>query len=106
MSIVWILSASFLGFAVASIFAGLLKLPRNIYLLVYIPVVAALFALFIVINKISLNEILSHNWYWGVIGAILAGAFVIKNVYSQPSSKRSTGFALLTDITGLVLFMD
>lgn len=104
MSIIWILSASFLGFAVASIFAGLLKLTRNLYLLIYIPVVAAIFFLFIVINKISLTEILSHNWYWGVIGALLAGAFVLKNVYSQPSSKRSTGFALLTDIAwpGLV----
>jgi hypothetical protein len=104
MSIVWILSASFIGFGVASIFAGLLKLPRNLYLLVYIPVVAALFALFIVINKISLIEILSHNWYWGIIGALLAGAFVIKNVYSQPSSKMSKGLALFTDITwpGLV----
>jgi hypothetical protein len=104
MSIIWILSASFLGFAVASIFAGLLKLTRNLYLLIYIPVVAAFFFLFIVINKISLTEILSHNWYWGVIGALLAGAFVIKNVYPQPSSKRSTGFALLTDIAwpGLV----
>jgi hypothetical protein len=98
MSIVWILSASFLGFGVASIFAGLLKLPRNLYLLVYIPVVAAFFFLFIVTNKISLNEIFSHNWYLGVIGAILAGAFVIKNVYSQPASKRSTGLVLLTDI--------
>jgi len=99
MSIVWILSASFLGFGVASIFAGLLKLPRNLYLLVYIPVVAAFFFLFIVTYEISLNEILSHNWYWGVIGALLAGAFVIKNVYSQPASKRSTGLALFTDIT-------
>jgi hypothetical protein len=98
MSIVWILFASFLGFTVASIFSGLLKLPRNLYLLIYIPVVAALFALFIIINKISLSEILSYNWYWGIIGAILAGAFVIRNVYSQPSSKRSTGLALLNDI--------
>jgi hypothetical protein len=104
MSIIWIFSASILGFAVSSIFAGVLKLARNLYLLVYIPVVAALFALFILINKISLNQILTHNWYWGVIGAILAGTFVIKNVYSQPSSKRSTGLALFTDITwpGLV----
>ena len=104
MSIIWILSASFLGFVVASIFAGVLKMPRNIYLLVYIPVVAALFILFVISNKIKMNEILLHNWFWGVIGAILAGAFVIKNVYSQPSSKRSTGLALVTDITwpGLV----
>ncbi len=86
MSLIWIFSASILGFAVSSIFAGVLKLPRNLYLLVYIPVVAALFALFIIINKISLNQILMHNWILGVIGAILAGVFVIKNVYSQPSS--------------------
>ena len=104
MSIVWILSASFLGFGVASIFAGLLKLPRNLYLLVYIPVVAAFFYLFIVTNKISLNEIFSHNWHWGVIGALLAGAFVIKNVYSQPASEKSSGLALFADIAwpGLV----
>jgi hypothetical protein len=104
MSILWILSASLLGFAVAAVFAGWLKMPRNLYLLVYIPVVAALFKIFIVYYRISLNEILSHNWYWGVIGAIPAGAFVIRNVISQPSSKRSTGLDLLTDITwpGLV----
>lgn len=104
MSIIWIFSASFLGFGIASIFAGLLKLPRNMYLLVYIPFVAAFFFSFIVINKISLTGILSHNWYWGVFGALLAGAFVIKNVYSQPASKKSTGLAFLTDITwpGLV----
>lgn len=98
MSIIWILSASLLGFAVASIFAGVVKLPRNLYLYVYIPVVATLFTLFIVINKISLNQILTHNWYWSVIGAILSGAFVIKNVLSQPSSERQKGVALLSDI--------
>jgi hypothetical protein len=104
MSVVWILSASFLGFGVASIFAGLLKLPRNLYLLVYIPVVATFFFLFIVTNEISLSKILSHNWYWGVIGALLAGAFVVKNGYSQPASKKSSGLALFIDITwpGLV----
>jgi hypothetical protein len=98
MSIIWILSASFLGFAVAFIFAGVLKLPRNLYLLVYIPLVVLLFILFMVFNNIRLNEIIAHNWYWGVIGAILAGVFVVKNVYAQPSSKRSTGHGLLIDI--------
>ena len=94
----WIVYASVLGFAVAAIFAGWLKLPRNIYLLIYIPVVAALFALFIISNKLNVCEALVHNWYWGLIGAVVAGAFVIKNVFSQPSSKRSTGFELLIDI--------
>lgn len=98
MSILWILYASILGFAVAAIFAGLLKLQRNIYLLLYIPLVAALFALFIISNKLNITEMIVHNWYWGLIGAMLAGAFVIKNVFSQPSSKRSNGLGLITDI--------
>jgi len=94
----WILYASILGFAVSAIFAGLLKLHRNIYLLIYIPLVATLFALFIISNKLNITEMIVHNWYWGLIGAVLAGAFVIKNVFSQPSSKRSTGLGLLTDL--------
>jgi hypothetical protein len=99
MSILWILYASILGFGVASIFAGWLKLPRNIYLLVYIPLVLALFVLFIRANNINIKELVLHNWYWGLLGAIVAGAFVIRNVYSQPASKRSTGLALLLDIS-------
>jgi hypothetical protein len=95
---IWILYASVLGFAVAAIFAGILKFPRNIYLLIYIPLVAALFALFIISNKLNITELLRHNWYWGLIGALVAGAFVIKNVYSQPSSERITGLELLLDI--------
>ena len=98
MEMLWIIYASVLGFAVAAIFAGFLKLPRNIFLLIYIPLVAALFALFIVSNKLNVTELLVHNWYWGLIGAVVAGAFVLKNVFSQPPSKRSTGTELLTDI--------
>lgn len=94
----WILYASILGFAVSAIFAGLLKLHRNIYLLIYIPLVATLFALFIISNKLNITEMIVHNWYWGLIGAVVAGAFVIKNVFSQPSSKAGTGLELIIDI--------
>lgn len=99
MGIIWILAASLLGFGVAAIFAGWLKLQRNIYLLIYIPLVLLLFVSFIISNDINIKELLLHNWYWGLVGAVVAGAFVIKNVYSQPSSKRSTGLALFLDIT-------
>lgn len=99
MTILWILAASFLGFGIAAIFAGLLKLQRNIYLIFYIPLVAALFTMFIIKNNIEITRIILFNWYWGLIGALIAGAFVIKNVFSQPPSKRNTGISLVTDIT-------
>jgi hypothetical protein len=96
--IIWILAASLLGFTVAAVFAGLLRLKRNIYLLFYIPLVAALFIAFIILNKIDVREIVFYNWIWGLAGAVIAGAFVIKNVFSQPSSERQKGIALVTDI--------
>jgi hypothetical protein len=34
---IWILYASILGFCVAAIFAGILRLKRDIYLLIYVP---------------------------------------------------------------------
>lgn len=98
MNLLWILYASVFGFAVAAIFAGFLKLQRNIYLFIYIPVVAALSGLFLFSNGLNVSELISHNWYWGLTGAVVAGAFVIKNVYSQPSSPKSRGSELLTDI--------
>lgn len=98
MSLLWILYASLLGFSIAAIFSGLLKLQRNIYLLIYIPLVAALFTLFMISNRLNAAELITHNLLWGLIGAVVAGAFVLKNVYSQPSSPTSKGSELITDI--------
>jgi hypothetical protein len=96
--IIWILIASILGFTIAAVFAGWLKLNRSLYLLIYIPLVAAFFIAFIIINRVNIIEILLYNWAWGLLGALIATGFVIKNVLSQPSSERQRGFALLTDI--------
>ena len=35
---IWLLIASLAGFVIAALFAGLLKLKRNLYLLVYVPI--------------------------------------------------------------------
>jgi hypothetical protein len=98
MNIIWILIASTLGFSIAAIFAGLLKLHRNIYLIIYIPLILALFIWFVIAMNISVADLFLNNWSWGLIGAVIAGAFVIKNVYSQPSSEKSKGIALIIDI--------
>jgi hypothetical protein len=95
---IWILIASMLGFIVAAVFAGWLKLQRNVYLLFYIPLVATLFIAFVISNDLNIKEMILHNWTWGILGAVLSGGFVVKNVLSQPSSERQKGFALVSDI--------
>jgi hypothetical protein len=96
--LLWILAAAILGFAIAAIFAGWLRLKRDIYLLAYIPISLAFVAIFFIFNKINIKELLLHNWYWGLLGTVVAGAFVIKNVLSQPASPRRKGAALICDI--------
>jgi hypothetical protein len=98
MILLWIVAAALIGFAIAAIFAGILKLRRNIFLLFYIPSVAVFFISFIIANGINVIELISHNWYWGLAGALIAGGFVIKNVFSQPSSERHSGLVLLSDV--------
>jgi MFS family permease len=97
-SIIWILIASLLGFTIAAVFAGWLKLKRNVYLLFYIPLVATLLIAFVIANDLNIKEIILHNWAWGLLGAVIVGTFVVKNVLSQPSSVRQKGVALLSDI--------
>jgi hypothetical protein len=98
MNLLWILVVSIFGFGIAAIFAGWLKFQRNVYLLFYIPAGAAVFTLFMYSNHVDAKELFLHNWYWGLLGAVIAGAFVIRNVLSQPSSEKHSGFALITDI--------
>jgi hypothetical protein len=96
--IMWIVAASLLGFGISAIFTGGLKLKRNVYLLIYIPLVAAFFLAFIISNDLNVIELILHNWHWGLAGAVIASAFVIRNVLSQPASERHNGFVLLSDI--------
>jgi len=94
---VWIVLAAILSFSLAAIFAGWLRLKRNLYLVFYLLPAMAYFIAFIEINGIDFQKVLMHNWYWGLLGAGLAGALVIRNVFSQPSSARNRGVTFLSD---------
>jgi hypothetical protein len=96
--VLWLITGSIIGFGIAAISADLLKLKRNLFLLLYIPCVLILLFLFTRSNDISIKEILLYNLYWGLLGAVLSGVFVIKNVFSQPSSPRNRGAAFILDL--------
>ena len=96
--LLWVPAAALLGFANAEIFAGLLHLPRSIYLMWYVASVSLFFYAFLRWSGLSIIQLLSHNWVWGIIGAILLGAFTVNSILSQPASARSDGLSLAFDI--------
>ena len=94
----WIPIAAILGFSVSAVFSGWLRMPRNIYLMFYIPLAGALFVIFVNSGDISFGEILLLNWYWGLLVAAIASFIVIRNVLAQPSSPHNKGLLLARDI--------
>ncbi len=98
---VWILAAAVLGFAVAAIFAGIFRLPRNLYLVAYLVLVAPFLYAFMRWSDLKVTELLRHNWIWGLVAAVVFGAFVVRNVFSQPASATSQGGTLLFELLWL-----
>jgi hypothetical protein len=96
--LMWIPAAALLGFAIAEIFAGLLHLPRSIYLIPYIALVSLTLYTFLHWSGLSLTDLFRHNWIWGIVGSLLVGVFVVRNVFSQPASRRAEGLPLAFDI--------
>ena len=89
--LLWLPAAALLGFAIAEIFAGLLQLPRSMYLIPYVALGSLFLYAFLRWSALSLTELFRHNWVWGVVGAVLMGAFLARNIFSQPSSARAAG---------------
>jgi hypothetical protein len=96
--LLWIPAAALLGFAIAEVFTSLLHLPRRIYLIPYVVLVGLFLYAFLSWSGLSLTELFLQNLVWGVVGAVLVGAFVVRNIFSQPPSARATGLPLVFDL--------
>jgi hypothetical protein len=94
----WIAGAAVLSFGIAAVFSGRLKLRRNIYLLVYVPVSASLIAGFYLWSGSDPAAQISSNWTWGLLGAAAAGILVVRNVLSQRSHPRRSGLGFAIDL--------
>ena len=96
--LVWIPAAAILGYAIASIFSSWLHLPRNLFLVPYVLLAGLFLYAYHQWSGLSMAGLLRQNWIWGLIGAVLFGLFVVRNVLSQPVSAVSTGPTLIFDL--------
>ena len=96
--LLWIPAAALLGFAIPVIFASLLHLQRSMYLIPYVAFVSLFLYAFLRWSSLSLAALFRHNWVWGVVGGVLVGAFLVRNVFSQPASTRAAGLPLAFDL--------
>jgi len=107
--LIWVVAAGLLGFLVAAVFSRWLHLPRSWYLLPYVMVTGAFVWLYFQWSQTPVLKLLQNNLIWGVMGAIVIGVFVIKNVWSQPASPHPGGGRLAWEVVwlgGAYGFMD
>ncbi len=96
--LLWVPAAALGGFATAAVFAGILRLPRGLYLIPYVGLTCLFFCAFMLHSGLSIAGLLRRNLIWGLVGAAVAGAFVVRNVLSQPASPRAEGLPLALDL--------
>jgi hypothetical protein len=94
----WVVAAALLGFAISALFSGLLRLPRNLYLIPYIAIISLFLYAYLKWSGLVLGDLMRHHWVWGLIGAVLLAIFTVNNILSQPASPRPEGFSLAFDL--------
>ncbi|MGE5073348.1 MAG: hypothetical protein ACM3MF_07970 [Anaerolineae bacterium] len=97
----WILAAALLGFVISALSAGVLRLSRRVFVLVYFALTAPFLYAFFRWSRLDIHGLVQHNWIWGLALAALVGAFLVRNVRAQPRSAAVRGFALVWDVIWL-----
>lgn len=93
--LVWALSAGALGFVIAAVFAGILRLPRNIYLVPYVLSVSFFLYAYVRWSRVDVIGVLRHHLILGMAGAVVVGFFTVQNVLMQPASPPPQGLELV-----------
>ena len=96
--ITWLLTGTVLGFVIAAVFAGWLRLARPIYLIPYVVLAVAFLYRYVRWSKVDLIQCLRHRWGWGIVAGILAGLFAVQSVMRQPQSPTPQGATLVIDL--------
>ena len=97
----WVLAAAVVGFGISAIFAGLLMLPRDGFLGVYLILTAPLLIGYVRWSQLDITQLLRHHWGRGVLGALFVGALLVASVQRMPASPRAEGLALVWDLLWL-----
>jgi hypothetical protein len=96
----WVPGAAIVSFAIPALFAGGLQLSRAVFVLPYAGASLAFLYMYVRWSGVDIPGQVRGHWVWGVFGAVMAGAFVVSNVYNQPPSAAPAG----VDLVGAILW--
>lgn len=99
----WVTAGAGLGFAVSAVLAGLLELPRDWFLAVYLAVTVPFLFAYVRWSGVRPGVLVRQHLLWGLTGAVLVGGVMVLTVQRMDASPRAGGGALLWDLLWLGL---
>jgi hypothetical protein len=100
-SLMWVLGAAALGFVISAVFASVFRAPRNVFVLFYALAVFTYVSAYVRWAQMDVAARMRQHWGWGLLAALVAGAFVVSNVLNQPASAAPTGLELVWSLIWL-----
>lgn len=94
----WLAAAAVLGFAIPAVFSGLLGLERDVYLLVYVPVIGGVTTAYVRSAAPREWTRLHERWLRGAVVGLLAGTLLVLSVLRQPAGARGEGAVFVFDL--------
>jgi hypothetical protein len=99
--LVWVLTAAVGSMMVAAVFAGLLQLPRNVYLIPYVVLMGAFLYSYVRWAEVDLRQHVREHRLWGLFAGVLLSIFTVQTVLMQPRSPMPQGGELLLALAWL-----
>ena len=93
--------AGVIGFLCAFVFATTLELSRPLFVLCYAAVATPFLVGYVRWSGSHPLRLIRKHWLWGLAGAVVIGAFVVRNVLTQDPSPRPEGISLIGDLLWL-----
>ena len=95
----WLAAAALTGFAASYVLSSVLRLPRAGFVAGYTVFTAALCLVYVWREGVGARTQLRRRWVAGLIGGIVFGAVLVRQVLGQPASIRPEGAELLGQLT-------
>lgn len=94
----WILAAAILGFALSVIFSGLLRLPRNWFLVPYLLAVSLFLYSHVRWEMLDLKKLMRDRLILALLSGAVFGVVMVQGVLRQSASSSPQGWGLVFDV--------
>jgi len=95
--------AAGVGLLSSLLFSGVMQLPRGLFVAYWTVTATAFLIWYVVSQRIDPRTQLQRRWIPGLVGGVILGGVLARQVFSQPASVRAEGLTLVAELLGFGL---